>query len=275
MERTVRIGGHPAGFTATARTDIWWMSTLLTALGLSAFVVYATWAAFQPGHYWHDPYVSPFASPTLFVRAAEEGVPPVDHAWLGEWPSWWPTFLPASPSLLILVFPLSFRLTCYYFRKAYYRAYTGSPPACAVGAIPRREYRGETAWLLFQNLHRYALYFILFFMVVHYYDTFHAFFREGRMGVGLGSIVLLIDAVLLTLYVFGCHSFRHLIGGRLDCFSCDAGSGLRHEVWRRASVLNAWHGLFGWLSLFWVAFSDAYVRMVSMGLVSDLSTWSR
>jgi len=273
MEQTIRIGGHGRGFATTLRNDAWWLSTLLTFLGLSGFIVYATWAAFQPGYHWFDPYVSPFASPLLFAPPAGPGVAPAGHAWFGAWPLWWPRFLPASPALLILIFPLSFRLTCYYFRKAYYRAYTGSPPACAVGALPRGDYRGETSVLLFQNLHRYALYLILFFMAVHYYDTFWAFFRDGRFGVGVGSLILTADAVLLSLYVFGCHSFRHLAGGRLDCFSCSAGAEARHAVWKRVSFLNTCHGLFGWLSLFWVAFSDLYVRLVSMGIIRDLNTW--
>jgi len=273
MEQTIRVGGHARGLAATGRTDRWWVGTLLTLLGLTAFVAYATWAAFQPGHFFYDPYISPFSSPLLFVRPEAAGAAPLGHAWFGEWPSWWPSWLPATPSLLILIFPLSFRLTCYYFRKAYYRAYAASPPGCAVGALPRSQYRGETGLLIFQNLHRYALYFILVFMVVHYYDTFWAFFRNGVFGVGVGSIVLTIDAVLLTLYVFGCHSWRHLLGGKLDCFSCDAPSRLRHGAWRKASILNASHGMFGWLSLFWVAFSDYYVRMVSMGRIHDFSTW--
>lgn len=273
MEQTVRIGGHAQGFAATERVDRWWVETLLIFLGLAAFIAYATWAAFQVGHFYHDPYVSPFSSPLLFVRPGGAGVPPLEHAWFGEWPSWWPSWLPASPSLLILIFPLSFRLTCYYFRKAYYRAYAGSPPGCAVGALPRRSYRGETGLLLFQNLHRYALYFILVFMVVHYYDTFWAYFRDGRFGIGVGSVVLTIDALLLTFYVFGCHSWRHLVGGRLDCFSCDAPSRARHGAWKGVSILNAFHGMYGWLSLFWVAFSDFYVRMVSMGRFHDFNTW--
>ena len=274
MEQTVRIGGHPAGLTATVRNDPWWLATLRIGLGLTAFIVYASWAAFQPGHYYVDPYVSPFASPLLFAPPpGGAGIPPAGHAWFGAWPAWWPRFLPASPSLLILVFPLAFRLTCYYFRKAYYRAYALTPPGCAVGPLPRRRYRGETGLLLFQNLHRYALYFIFVFMAVHYYDTFWAFFRDGRFGVGVGSIVLTIDALLLSLYVFGCHCFRHLIGGRLDCFSCDAFSRTRHGLWSKVSVLNEQHALFGWLSLFWVAFSDLYVRLLSMGVIHDWNTW--
>ena len=38
-----------------------------------------------------------------------------------------------NPALLVLPFPLTFRLTCYYYRKAYYRAFFWSPPACRQG----------------------------------------------------------------------------------------------------------------------------------------------
>ena len=30
---------------------------------------------------------------------------------------------------------------------------------------------------------------------------------------------------------------------------------------------------WAWASLFWVAFSDLYVRLLSMGLLHDFSTW--
>ena len=147
------------------------------------------------------------------------------------------------------------------------------PPACAVGGIRRGKYRGEAGLLLVQNLHRYALYFASLFIFILYYDAFRAFFRDGRLGVGVGSIVLLINPTLLAGYTFGCHSFRHLVGGRLDCFSCGGSSVLRHGIRSRSSALNAHHMQWAWASLFWVAFSDLYVRLLSMGLLHDFSTW--
>ena len=51
-----------------------------------------------------------------------------------------------------------FRLTCYYYRKAYYRSFWLSPPACAV-PDGHKKYTGETRFpLIFQNLHRYFFY---------------------------------------------------------------------------------------------------------------------
>jgi len=136
-----------------------------------------------------------------------------------------------------------------------------------------RPLSGETGLLLVQNLHRYALYFAIAFIIILYADAFKAFFRDGRIGVGVGSVVLLANPTLLAAYTFGCHSWRHLVGGRLDCFSCDRGGGVRHGIWRGVSALNASHMQWAWVSLLWVAFSDLYVRLLSMGLIHDISTW--
>lgn len=267
------IGGHEIGLTKTQRHDKWWIGPVLTVLGLTAFIIYSTWAAFQGNYYWYGSYLSPFYSPLFFVDPTVPGAAPLSHAWFGTWPSWWPALLPSSPAFLILAFPGSFRFTCYYYRKAYYRSFVGAPPACAVGPLPRKDYRGETSFLIFQNLHRYAFYFALIFIVILFYDAGMSFFRDGKFGIGVGSVVLLLNATFLACYTLGCHSFRHLVGGRLDCFSCDARSQVRHGIWKRVTALNEKHMLFAWVSLFWVGFSDFYVRMVSMGIFKDYGTW--
>ncbi|PYS93352.1 MAG: hypothetical protein DMF50_13605 [Acidobacteria bacterium] len=273
MSETLRIGGHAGGFAATARTDRWWVGPLLTFAGLGAFVVYSTWAAFQGAYYYAAPYLSPFYSPLLFIDPSAPGAAPLEHAWIGAWPSWWPALLPASPAFLILIFPGAFRATCYYYRKAYYRSFFATPPGCAVGPIPQGRYKGETSLLIFQNLHRYALYFAILFIFILYLDAFKAFFKDGRLGVGVGTLVLLINPTLLGLYTFGCHSFRHLVGGGLDCFSCDRASAARHGLWKKVTALNERHMLWAWTSLFWVGFTDVYVRLVAMGVIRDLNTW--
>ncbi len=267
------VGGHSKVFAQTYRTDRWWVGPLFTFLGFSSFIVYSTWAALQGNHYYYAPYLSPFYSPLLFVDPSVAGGAPLTHAWLGGWPAWWPAFVPASPAFLILAFPGAFRFTCYYYRKAYYRAFSFTPPGCAIGALPQKNYKGETFLLLFQNLHRYALYFALLFIIILFSDAVQAFFREGKLGVGVGSIVLLLNATFLSCYTLGCHSFRHLVGGRLDCFSCDSKSQKRYGIWKRVTRLNENHMLFAWVSLFWVGFSDIYVRLVSMGIVHDYNTW--
>jgi hypothetical protein len=268
------IGGHRNTFAATHRTDRWWAGPMATAAGLTVFFGYLTIRAFMPYYVWADPYISPTVAPPLFTSqpGLYAGSVPVAHAWLGYFPAWWPRFIPQSAAFFFPGLAIAFRATCYYYRKAYYRAFAATPPACAVRGAPLK-YRGETALLLFQNLHRYALYGAIFLLVCLWWEGLAAFFKDGRIGVGVGTLVMVINAALLTGYTFGCHSWRHLIGGRLDCFSCDAASRTRGGVWKKSSWLNARHMQFAWLSLVWVAFTDFYIWMVSAGHITDLNTW--
>ena len=87
----------------------------------------------------------------------------------------------------------------------------------------------------------------------------------------MGSLVLLANIVLLTLYTFSCHSLRHLAGGKLDCFSCTKFGPPRHTAWGWLSRLNERHMLFAWMSLFSVGLADFYVRMVSSGRAEGYS----
>src|SRR5262249_6395843 len=153
----------------------------------------------------------------------------------------------------------------YYYRKAYYRAFWADPPACAVGE-PRKSYWGENHWpLLLQNIHRYFLYFAVLFLCLLWWDAIQAFWwptnragapSNGQLGVGLGTLIMVANCVLLTGYTFGCHSLRHLIGGRLNCFSCPMNNGSRayqtgtgYKLWRLATRFNEHHMLWAWLSL--------------------------
>lgn len=291
MATALKPGGHEEGFAKTERRDKWWLGPAVTFLVFSGFLIYGTWAAFQNAHYWvggehahgYGGYLSPFYSPPLFIdaetAASTPGGAPLAHAWLGPWPAWlksvWPPFMPTSPGFLILIFPGAFRFTCYYYRKAYYRSFGLSPAGCAVSG-PKRPWRywGESKFpFLLQNLHRYALYFAVIFIFILSYDAFLSYFRDGVFGMGVGSFVLTMNAVLLSCYTFGCHSWRHLIGGKMDCFTCDGAIKSRHGAWKKVSWLNERHQLFAWLSLFWVAGSDVYVRLVSSGIIHDFNTW--
>jgi len=244
-------------FGQTSRRDAWWVYPLLVFLGLSTFIVYATWAAFQGDHYRYGPYLSPFYSPELF--GSEESL-------LGPKPSWWPGWLLFSPALLILWAPGGFRFTCYYYRGAYYKAFWLDPPSCTVGE-PRKSYRGESSLpLILQNIHRYFLYLALIFIVILAYDVVKATQFPNGFGIGVGTLVLLVNVILLGGYTFGCHSLRHLIGGRLDQPSR---APARYQAYRCVSCLNRRHMLFAWMSLFWVGFSDLYVRLCSMGKLTD------
>ena len=128
----------------------------------------------------------------------------------------------SSPAILILWIPLGFRTTCYYYRKAYYRSYFADPPACAVGEpTVHKRYRMETAFpFILQNLHRYFLYLAFVPLVLPVGRRGCHFVPEGGSRIGLGSLVLVFNAVLLSRYSLSCNSLRHLVGGRLDCFSC-------------------------------------------------------
>src|SRR6267143_1578919 len=181
-----------------------------------------------------------------------------------------PSKMPTIPGDL-LSRPLGFRATCYYYRKAYYRAFFLDPPACAVGESPRRNYRGETAFpFILQNVHRYFFYLAVLFIAFLWHDAISSFFFDGRFGVGVGTLVLTLNVSLLSLYTFSCHSLRHLAGGKLDCFSCANFGRSRFAAWRVSTFLNERHMLFAWCSLVSVGFADFYVRMVACGAIRDL-----
>jgi len=258
---------------STRRVDAWWAEPAATALGLATFFGYLTLRAFNATHVWFAPYISPTVAPPLFSPVAGyPGAVPVEHAWFGAFPTWWPAFVPQSPAFFVPAFAIAFRFTCYYYRGAYYKAVFLSPPSCAVGGA-RRRYRGEKTLWLFQNLHRYTLYCALVMLVCLWWEGLSAFFLDGRPGVGVGTVIMVINAALLSAYAFGCHSWRHLIGGRSDCFSCGAAHSPRYSVWKGASWLNERHMLFAWCSLVWVSFTDIYVYLLSTGVVTDWNTW--
>jgi hypothetical protein len=245
-----------SGFGQTSRSDNWWIQPLAVFLGLSGFIIYATWAAFQGQHFRFGPYLSPFYSPELF-GASNQG-------WFGPMPSWMPAWVTAA--VLILWAPGGFRVTCYYYRGAYYKAFWADPPSCTVGE-PRKKYLGERSFpLILQNIHRYFLYLALLFLIVLGRDVWNAFQFNGRFGIGLGTLVLLTNLVLLTCYTFGCHSLRHIVGGFRDRLS---GAPTRRRAYDCVSCLNRRHLLFAWCSLFMVAFADLYVRLCSMGVWRD------
>jgi hypothetical protein len=252
------------GFGRTSRRDAWWATPLATFLVLSAFVVYATWAAFQNAHYVYGPYLSPFYSPELFGDSP--------HAWFGPKPGWWPSFLPFSPALIILPFPAFFRFTCYYYRGAYYKAFWADPPSCTVGE-PRSSYWGENSFpLALQNVHRYMLFLSVGVLAILAFDVYAAFWftdsATGRVsfGVGVGTLLLAANVVLLGGYLFGCHSMRHVVGGCVDRLSR---APLGTRTYDCVTCLNRRHMWWAWCSLVVVGLSDLYVRLCAMGVWTD------
>jgi len=252
------------GFGETQRRDRWWVQPIVVFLGLTTFVVYATWAAFQGEHYTYGPYLSPFYSPELFGGSG--------HSWFGPKPAAWPAALAFSPALLILPIPAFFRFTCYYYRGAYYKAFWADPPSCTVGE-PRKNYRGEHSFpLVLQNIHRYMLFISVGILLILIVDAWRAFWftdATGRVsfGIGVGTIVLATNVVLLSGYLFGCHSMRHVLGGCVDQLSR---APVRMRAYSCVSCLNRRHMVWAWSSLFAVGFSDLYVRLCSMGVWSDI-----
>src|SRR5919198_1320168 len=172
-------------FGETMRADIWWLQPLLVFIGLSLFIVYSTWAAFQGRNYFFGNYISPFYSPELFGDSP--------HSWFGPKPGWWPGWLIFSPALLVLWAPDGF-------------------------------------------------------------------------GIGVGTVVLAVNVVLLGGYTIGCHSLRHLIGGFRDQLARSTSS---FAAYRCVTCLNQRHMLWAWISLFWVGFTDLYVRLCAIGVWHD------
>jgi hypothetical protein len=255
------------------RRDRWWVEPAATAVGLVLFFGYLTYRAFDATYVWFDPYISPTVAPPVFTPASGyPGAVPVDHSWFGAFPASWPAFLPQSPAFFLPGLAIAFRFTCYYYRGAYYKAMFLTPPNCAVRGA-QRDYRGERSLLVFQNLHRYTLYGALLLLVFLWWEALAAFVRQGQFGIGVGTVVMLVNAVLLSGYTFGCHSWRHLIGGRDDCFTCDGRASTRYHLWRNATWFNARHKAFAWISLVWVAFTDLYIYLISRGVITDWNTW--
>jgi hypothetical protein len=242
--------------TRTLRQDRWWLYPLATFTVFFSFVVYATVRAFSGSNYFSEPYLSPFYSPCLgdCVQGASD---------FGQPFGWWPL----SASLLILIFPLGFRMTCYYYRKAYYRSFWFSPPACGV-AEPHATYSGETRFpLILQNVHRYFWYAAVVVGLILTYDAVLAFGpAEGEsdgIHMGLGTLIMVANVALIWLYTLSCHSCRHITGGRLRHFSKHP---VRYKAWTFVSKLNARHANYAWYSLFSVALTDLYIALLAAGV---------
>ena len=254
----------PRGWGDTERRDAWWVEAILVVIVFSSFLGYGTWAAMQNEHFEFGPYLSPFYSPLLWGES--------HHAWFGARPGWFPVAL-FYPALLILPFPWLFRFTCYYYRGAYYKAFWQDPVSCAVGEPRGTSYWGERWFpLVLQNVHRYFAYAAVVFIVILSYDVWLGMWWTDEatgaqeFGIGVGTLVMLVNVLLIASYTFGCHSLRHLFGGRRDEISRQP---LSAACYRCASSLNGRHMLFAWLSLFSVGLTDVYIRLCSMGVLTD------
>ena len=244
-----------AKLTASTQRLPWWVGPVTVTTVLVGFGVYVgiTVLFFARGEY--ENYLSPFYSP------------PVGY------PDWLPDFL--SPAILVLWLPLGFRATCYYYRKAYYRAFFWDPPACASKAQQREprsieNYRGERNFFVWNNVHRYFLYGSFVLLAFLTIDTVAAFLPKGSFGITVGSLIFLVNVTLLWIYSLSCHSLRHLVGGRVDCYSCVMGGNARLRAYGWLSVLNKQHALWAWLSLFSLLITDVYIRLLLAEAIPDI-----
>jgi hypothetical protein len=245
----------------TTRRDRWWLLPAVTVASLTLFGIYTAVFVIVDKDYLYTKggasLLSPFYSPDL-------------KSWFGQSASgggfpW---------AIFVVWMPLVFRASCYYYRKAYYRSFFLAPPACAVAGAARRKYSGETKFpLIVNNLHRFTFYIAVFVVGWLWYDAIKGFIYQTpsgeAFGIGLGNIIMVANCVMLSAYTFGCNSWRHLIGGKIDCFSCSANTRVRHGLWQKFSILNQSHQAWAWYSMFGVWFTDLYIRLASAGAFTD------
>ena len=176
---------------------------------------------------------------------------------------------PANHPVRVRVAGVRARLPVYLLLLpgAYYRAFWRAPTACAVRE-PHAKYTGETRVpLIVQNLHRYFFYMAVIVGILLTYDVTQAFRGpHGNFGFGLGSLIMLANVILLWGYALGCHSCRHITGGRLKNFSSHP---VRYWVWTKISWLNARHLQFAWITLGTLLLTDLYIMLVASGAFSD------
>jgi len=263
--RAMRAGTGAPGRAAiperTLRTDNWRKAPFITFVLLSSWVLYALIRTASQRYYFDGRYhyLSPFSSPCVSTNCPSEARD------FGTWFGHFPSFIPLA--LITLPFLLGFRLTCYYYRRTYYRAFWLSPPACAV-AEPHASYSGETRFpLILQNLHRYFFLAAGVVSLVNTWDVVEAFRPAGHdFGFGVGTLVMLTNVLLLWAYTLSCHSCRHIVGGRLRNFSAHP---MRYRAWTVVSKLNAKHMQLAWVTLGTLMLTDLYIALVSSGVFND------
>ena len=273
------------GFGATDRVDDWWKGPTAMAAYLGIMIVYATWRGFMEADFWifeefgrsagnqtmaieseGSHVLSPLFSPLVIPGQGTFGGPIPEALW-------W-----MSPAMFILIFPAGFRGTCYYYRKAYYRVFFQQPTGCAVSK-PWDEYSGETGLLLVQNLHRYFLYAALAYLPILSYDVwlsvnFHDSVNHAHSyGVSVGSLGRAVNGIALAGYTFGCHAFRHLVGGGSNLWTSGSRPILRYRMWRMSTWFNEHHKDWALYSLFIVMFSDFYIYACTMGWWTEIVLW--
>jgi hypothetical protein len=248
------VAPSPRRLGATMRRDKWWVQPALIVTALTLFGIYSIVRAIMSKYYAITAggahLQSPFFSPDLpGLLSFKTGLP-------------W--------AFLVLWAPLGMRTTCYYYRKSYYRSFFLAPPSCAVAGPARRKYTGETKLpFVLNNLHRFFFYCAVLVVLFLWYDTIRGLFYHGDFGIGLGNGIMLVNVLCLSGFTFGCNSWRHIIGGKMNCFSCSAAARTRHKAWQKVSILNGHHQFWAWISMFTVGLADLYIWLVSSGAFHD------
>lgn len=261
---------YPAGIGAPRRAriapawlrrDNWRRAPLLTVIGLLAWMAYVTVRIMTQEHYWVEDfhYLTPFFSPCVTESC---------HANAALFGRFLPEFPPLIP-FAIFTLPLLFlfRFTCYYYRKAYWRSFANRPRGCA---IPDKStpYKGESKWpMIINNSHRYFFYVAVIISCINTYDAILAFHSPGGFGIGLGTIIIWLNVILLWAYTLSCHSCRHILLGRINHFSRHPA---RYQFWQVVSKLNTHHMQLAWTTLGTLMLTDAYIALVSAGTITDL-----
>jgi hypothetical protein len=113
-------------------------------------------------------------------------------------------------------------------------------------------------------------------LAILYFDVWKALWFPSpttglpQFGIGVGTLVLATNVVLLSGYLFGCHSMRHIAGGCADELSR---SPFGTTAYNCVSCLNRRHMFWAWTSLAAVGFADLYVRLCAMGIWTDVRIW--
>ena len=247
------------GTFTTQRKDNWWVMPIIIDSVIIIFVIYTILAVFflDSSKFFYQYSDMHYYSP-IWGFPLPQSILDMLH---------WPGTLPLA--FLTIWAPLGFRASCYYERKIYYRDFFTSPPACGVNGLDvrRGKYTGERMFpFILNNSHRYFFYATFVLMIIQTLDFLYAL----TFGIGLGTIILFVNVLFLSFYVYSCHAFRHAIGGRSDCIECGTVAKLQYKGWRFVSKLNENHGNWFWFSLGTVMVSDFYIRLINWGIVHPI-----
>ena len=96
-----------------------------------------------------------------------------------------------------------------------------------------------------------------------------AFDFGGKFGIGIGSLVMLVNILLLTTY--SSRAIRCAPGGRKTGLLLLRHAGVASQsAWRGVTKLNEHHMFWAWVSMISVGLTDLYIRLVASGALKDI-----